>query len=373
MKRIIILALSLAFALSLIACGGTPPPTPTPAVTLAPVKASGRVVAEGKVVPVQSAALSFQTSGAVAQIPVKIGDSVNVGQVLLSLDTRELDLRLAQAEATLAGAQAKYNQLKRGPTADDLNAAQQNVKSAQAAYDGLLHPPQNDILALKSDLDSAKAQVDRAQAAYDRIGGDSNPFSGMTAERAALQSAYLEYQKALALYNGKLNPSDAEIQQALAAVQTAKSNLAKLTPTSDDLAAAQAEVNANQAARDLAAQNLNLAKLTSPLAGTVVSLDPQVGESITAGTPVVRVADTRNFQIESTDLTEINIVNVKVGDPASVTLDAIPDLELTGKVASITGYGENRQGDIVYTVVVKLDTQDPRVRWNMTAKLSLSK
>jgi HlyD family secretion protein len=48
-------------------------------------------------------------------------------------------------------------------------------------------------------------------------------------------------------------------------------------------------------------------------------------------------------------------------------------LELTGKVASIKGFGENRQGDIVYTVVVKLDTQDPRLRWNMTAKVTFSK
>ena len=363
----------MVVAMSLIACGGAPASTPTPAVTLAPVKASGRVVAQGKVVPVQSAALSFQTSGVVAQIPVKIGDSVNAGQVLLSLDTKELDLQLAQAEATLAGSQAKSNQLKRGPTADDLAAAQQNVKSAQAAYDNLLHPPQNDLLALKSDVDKAKAQVDRAQAAYDRTGGDSNPFAGMTAERAALQSASLDYQKALAVYNGKLNPSDADIQQAMAAVLTAKSSLAKLTPSSDDLAAAQAEVNASQAARDLAAQNLSLAKLTAPFAGTIVSLDPNVGESVVAGTPVVRIADTRSFQVETTDLTEINIVNVKAGDPADVTLDAIPELNLTGKVASITGYGENRQGDIVYTVVVKLDTQDPRLRWNMTAKVTFTK
>jgi multidrug resistance efflux pump len=373
MKKTIALALSFVVAINLIACSGAPTATPAPVVTLAPVKATGRVVAEGKVVPVQSAALSFQTSGTVAQISVKLGDSVTAGQVLLSLNTKELDLQLAQAEANLAGAQVKYNQLKRGPTVDDLSAAQQNVKSAQAAYDNLLHPPQNDILALKSDLDSAKAQADRAQAAYDRIGGDSNPFAGMTAERAALQSAWLNYQKALAVYNAKLNPSDADIQHAMAGVQTAKRDLAKLTPNSDDIAAAEANMNASKAARDLAAQNLNLAKLTTPLAGTVITLDPNVGESVAAGTPVVRIADTRSFQVETTDLTEINIVNVKEGDPAAVTLDAIPDLQLTGKVASIKGFGENRQGDIVYTVVVKLDTQDPRLRWNMTAKVTFSK
>ena len=373
MKKLALFTLGTLIAINLMACGGTPTPTPKPAATIPAVRVTGRVVAEGKVVPVKGAALSFQTSGTVAQIPVSIGDSVEAGKVLLSLDTRQLDLQLAEADANLAAAQAKYNQLKRGPTADDQSAAQQALKSAQTAYDSLLHPSQNDLLAFKSDVDKAKAQADRAQAAYDRIGGDSNPFAGMTAERAALQSAWLDYQKALSLYNSKTNPSDAQIQQALAAVQSAKSSLAKLTPTAEDLAAAEASMNAAKAARDLAADNLSRAKLTAPFAGTVITIDPKVGEMVAAGTPVARIADTSSFQVETTDLTEINVVNVKAGDPASVTLDAIPDLELTGKVASIRGFGDNRQGDIVYTLVIKLDKQDPRLRWNMTAKVTIGK
>ena len=54
-----------------------------------------------------------------------------------------------------------------------------------------------------------------------------------------------------------------------------------------------------------------------------------------------------------------------------VTFDALPDLELTGRVSAVEPYGESRQGDIVYTVVVMLDRQDPRLRWNMTAKVSI--
>jgi len=317
--------------------------------------------------------LSFSTPGTVAEIPVAMGDRVEAGRVLMRLDTIQLDLQLAQAEANFAAAQARFNQLKRGPTTDDLNAAQQGVKSAQAAYDNLIHPPQNDLVSLKSDLDKAKAQVDRAQAAYDRIGGDSNPYASMMPERAALQSAWLDYQKAIALYNNRSTPSDAQMQQALAALQSAKSNLAKLTPTADDLTAAEANANAAKAARDLAADNLSHAKLTAPFAGTVITMDPQVGETVSVGTPVVRIADISNFQVETTDLTEISVVNVKEGGPVTVTLDAIPDLELTGKVASIKGFGENRQGDIVYTIVVKLDKQDPRLRWNMTAKVTIGK
>jgi hypothetical protein len=109
-----------------------------------------------------------------------------------------------------------------------------------------------------------------------------------------------------------------------------------------------------------------------PLQASVVAIEPKVGETVVVGTPLVRVADTSNFQAETTDLTEINVVNFQEGNTATITLDAIPDLELTGKAAHIKGFGENKQGDIVYTVVVKLDKQDPRLRWNMTAKVSIT-
>ncbi len=46
-------------------------------------------------------------------------------------------------------------------------------------------------------------------------------------------------------------------------------------------------------------------------------------------------------------------------------------LELTGRIASIEPYGESKQGDIVYTATIQLDKQDPRLRWNMTAKVTI--
>jgi len=87
---------------------------------------------------------------------------------------------------------------------------------------------------------------------------------------------------------------------------------------------------------------------------------------------LVRLADLGNWQIETTDLTELGVVNVREGDDVAVTFDALPDLQLPGKVATIRGYGEDRQGDIVYTVVITPDRHDERLRWNMTAKVSIA-
>jgi len=423
MKKFILISILVLITVSVMACSAAAPsPTPQAQPTLAAVKASAKIVAEGKVVPAKNASLGFQIGGVVAQVPVTVGSQVKAGQVLAQLDSKNLDLSLAQADANLAVAQSRLNQAKRGPTADDLAAAQQAVKSAQAAYDKLLKPDPddlaaaqqavksaqaaydkllkpdpNDLAAAKVDLDKAQAAIKTAQAAYDAVGGDSNPYAGMLPQRLALQNAYLDLQKAQTAYNRvttpsdaqvqqalsalqtaknqltKLNPSDAQVQQAVSALQTAKDQLTKLNPVAEDIAAADANVKASQAARDLAADQLTKVKLVAPFDGTIASVDINPGEQANVGTPVIRLADLSNMQIETTDLTEINVVNVNVGDAATVTLDAIPGLELTGKITSIKGFGDNRQGDIVYTLVITLDKQDPRLRWNMTAKVSINK
>jgi HlyD family secretion protein len=71
--------------------------------------------------------------------------------------------------------------------------------------------------------------------------------------------------------------------------------------------------------------------------------------------------------VKTTDLTEIDVVELAEGDPATVTLDAIPDMELKGNILSIgQSYSEN-QGDVVYEVTVLLTDNNPAMRWGMTA------
>lgn len=105
--------------------------------------------------------------------------------------------------------------------------------------------------------------------------------------------------------------------------------------------------------------------------GVVAALDAKTGEYIAPGAPVVHLADLSAWQIETTDLTELNIARVREDSQAAVTFDAIPNLELLGTVSHIRALGENKQGDITYTVTVQLDRQDPRLRWNMTASVAM--
>jgi HlyD family secretion protein len=81
----------------------------------------------------------------------------------------------------------------------------------------------------------------------------------------------------------------------------------------------------------------------------------------------VTIADFSAWLVKTTDLTEIDVVNLTEGQPVTVTLDALPDVQLKGKILSIgQNYAEN-QGDIVYEVTIQLTDTHPAMRWGMTA------
>jgi HlyD family secretion protein len=107
--------------------------------------------------------------------------------------------------------------------------------------------------------------------------------------------------------------------------------------------------------------------------GTLALLDARVGERAQPGVVVAQVADLEHLQLRTDDLAEVNVVGLEEDAPVTITFDAIPDLTLSGKVVRIRPFGENRQGDIVYTVLVEPDEQDPRLKWNMTASVAIER
>ncbi len=137
------------------------------------------------------------------------------------------------------------------------------------------------------------------------------------------------------------------------------------------IAAAEAEVSAARATLEQARIALAETELKAPFAGAVAVLYARIGEQVGPGGPVAQLADLTTLQVETDDLTELNIVRVREGAPASITFDALPDITVTGKVLRVRPLGENKQGDMTYTVVVQPDQLDERLRWNMTASVAI--
>jgi multidrug resistance efflux pump len=99
----------------------------------------------------------------------------------------------------------------------------------------------------------------------------------------------------------------------------------------------------------------------------------KAGETAAPGALMAVLADFSNWLVETTDLTEIKVPNVKEGQSVVVTFDALPELELKGTVDSIGALYQTSSGDIVYPVRIKLIDTDPRLRWGMTAAVEFEK
>ena len=161
---------------------------------------------------------------------------------------------------------------------------------------------------------------------------------------------------------GEIAAAEALVEQAQAQV-----DLLNAGYRPEEIAAAAAA--RRSAETDLMQAQLYLAdkELRAPFDGVVAALDLRVGQQVTAGLPVAQLADASSWLIETTDLTELYVVGVEVGDQVEVEFDALSDLALTGTVTSIRSYGEDRLGDVTYRVTVSLDAADPRLRWGLTA------
>ena len=84
------------------------------------------------------------------------------------------------------------------------------------------------------------------------------------------------------------------------------------------------------------------------------------------------MANLANWQIETEDLTELDVIAVKSGSSVNLSFDAIPGLTMGGVVQYVKPVGQDERGDVVYTVVIEPEKSDERMLWNMTATVSLA-
>ena len=132
----------------------------------------------------------------------------------------------------------------------------------------------------------------------------------------------------------------------------------------NDVAKAQALVDSAKAV--LAAQTA----LTAPVAGTVVTVDIAPAETVSPGQVVVTIADLSHYRIETTDLSERDVNKVKIGQAATVFIEALGE-EFTGEVVDIARYSSEIGGDVVYTVTIELNKQPSGLRWGMSADVTI--
>jgi HlyD family secretion protein len=376
MKKIPTLIL-LTLALLLTACGAK---TDEPAAS-SPTPAAAIVIAEGHAVPAQSLYLAFLVRGRVDEVLVQRGDRVSAGDVLVRLgDRQQAEAALAAANLELTFARQDYDTLVR--TADLGRAqawqaymnAQKTRAAAQLAWDRL------DLNAIQTDIDNARADVTARQTDLETAQTDFEDYKDLPADNATRKSyedkvrtAQTNYDTAVQKLEDITNRRDAvrtALDTALAVESEAKRTYENTAggPDADKLALAQARLD-NAGAQAAAAQSaVDNYELKAPFSGIVADVNISAGQYVGPETWAVALADTSQWYVDTSDLSELDVVNVRVGQTVEVTADALPGVVMTGVVESISGAPKVQGGDVLYTVHIRMTDPDPALRWGMTVE-----
>ncbi len=140
------------------------------------------------------------------------------------------------------------------------------------------------------------------------------------------------------------------------------------------LSAAGAQVAQTRAALSFAETNLRYSRIISPVDGTVISRNVDVGQTVAASfqTPTLFTIaqDLTRMQIDA-NVDEADIGKVRVQQPVEFSVDAYPDFVFRGKVAEVRSAPINVQNVVTYDVVVRVDNPDMRLKPGMTANVSI--
>jgi HlyD family secretion protein len=335
--------------------------------------------ATGTVRSNQSAVLTWQTSGSVETVHVKIGDRVNAGDVLATLSETSLPQSGILAKSDLVNAQKALDNLLDSKLQQA--QAQLDLANAQKDYDAAVmsrnnvraHANPSLIENYRSSYVLAQDKLDNAKEYYDTFANAAEDDLRKAQAYNAYYTAQLERDKAYTnwvWYEYPPTPKDIAVAEGKVAVAQAKLEDAqrewdrlKDGPDPADIAAAQAKVAAIQA-------TIDMAELTAPFSGTISAVNVMAGDQVRAGANGFRIDDLSHL-LADVQVSEVDINSVKVGQPVTITFDAILGQEYHGKITQVAQVGDVAQGAVNFTITVEITDTDEQIKPGMTAAVNI--
>ena len=356
-------------------------------VTGAPAEDESRaVLVEGAVVPQRSAVLQFATSGIISEVLIDVGASVRAGDLVAVIESDNQELAVAAAEAALSTAQAELALVQSGPLDADIAPAEADLAAAKAglwqavalrdqlsggvaaAESAGVQARLGGALAMRRQLEAVlhwaedDGDDDRASDVRDQLHVNAATITALQARMEALPVAAA----------ARLRGADAGVAAAQGQVSAAQASLDLLVAGPVDEAIAVAEVAVQRADVDVVAAEIALSRteLRAPADGTITEVHIEVGDTVSPGRPVLVLADLAHLRIETTDLTELDVVRVYEGQSVRVTIDALPGESWLGHVVRIKPQSQVLGGDVVYPSLIELDEPTSGLRWGMSAAVT---
>ena len=320
----------------------------------------------------QTADVGFQSAGEVAEVLVQEGNTVAAGDVIARLDRESAEATYQDALLALERAQINLDELLSPPTDSEIEQAQMAITSAQAAA--------SDSSGEATDLQITQAQLklNQAQESYDNL-VYQRTHNGYTEEGAAQMDA----QIGAASFNLEIarlqleelqNPDSSSSQwSASVRIQQAQNSYDQLMAGASDAQVTAAQLQVQSAEEQVASAERALAKLDliAPVAGTVSALNIAAGDTVMQGATAVSITDLSELLLNA-PLNELDLDQVSEGMPATVTFDALPDVEIPATLQRIAWIGAENSGIVEYDVWLLLEPGEARVLPGMTGEATIS-
>ncbi|MBM4441838.1 MAG: efflux RND transporter periplasmic adaptor subunit [Candidatus Rokubacteria bacterium] len=291
--------------------------------------------------------VSARITARIAELSAREGERVERGRVLVRLAADELTAELRRAEGALVAAQAQLRDLVAGARREEIREAEARAARAEAQLQDLLAGSR------RQEIEQARAALRNAEAT--RVWAERDFRRARTLFEQELIAAQ-EVDRARQAYDAAaanevgarerldlvaVGPREHEVAGARAEVRAARErvDLLRAGPRPDAVAAARAQVAQAEAAITLARARLAETTLVSPIDGVVLRKNLEVGETTNPGVAVLTLLDPRDIWLRAY-VPEPQIGHVRVGQRATITIDAYPGRGFAGAISEIASEAE---------------------------------
>jgi HlyD family secretion protein len=279
------------------------------------------VVATGKVQPITKVEVKSKASGIVTRLDTDINAHVHQGQVLAQLDQQEILDQVAAQKATLAAAESNAHATAASIEYDKVNAQAPDLPMYKNTYNRNLEMSKEGVVS-RQTLDDAQ-------------------------------------------------------QKYLFAANTRDKALAQITVDTAKLHQAEAQVAQNRASLKQLEEQLGYTTITSPMEGTILSRDVEIGDAVSSilvlgstATLVMTIGDTTHVYVQG-KVDESDIGHVYLGQPARIKVESFKEKTFLGKVTKIAPLGVEKDNVTTFEVRVSIDNPGGELKANMTANAEI--
>ena len=345
--------------------------------------------------------VNVKVGGKLLEIMVEEGDNVKKGDIIAMVEAENIEAKLEQAKALLGIAATRVEQSKiayaaqkeqsesqiQQATGAYSSAKAQLTKAKKGARPQQLEQAKELVVQAKEAYEYTKVTYDRLKKLYDEGEIPQQKIDGAKAELEVAKAKYNTAQQQYDLVKEGVQKEDISSAEGLVTQAEAMVNLANVTKLQvsakeQDMIAAKEQLIQAQAGVNEVMSYLNDSTIKAPVDGTITVKNADNGELVSTGMPVVSISNLKDVWA-NIKIKESAIANIKIGDTIDVIIPGDNNKVYKGKVTSISSKAsyateratqdKNEKDVVAFTVKIKLDNVDLRLKPGMTATLKLKK